>query len=248
MITIKLTKKAELKGSILIEGFPGAGLVGPMSISYIVEKKKLDYIGYITGDSLPPLVSIHGGVPMPSIRIYHSKKQNFVCILAEFALPPDATYEVSEKIVSFIESNGISEVISVGGMPIREGDEKYLDSVFYITSSKELSERAQKAGIKPVTEGISTGVSALIMLRSEQEGIDNLNLLIPVRDGITDPKYAELAIEAIKDFIKLDIDTTELAKEAKIVESRVNEIINKSKQAHQVYKSDSEQAGPSMYA
>jgi Archaeal enzymes of ATP-grasp superfamily len=219
-----------------------------MSISYIVEKIKPDYIGYVAGDSLPPLVSIHGGRPMPPIRIYHSKKQNSVYILAEFALPPDVTYEMSEKIIAFIKSSGISEIISVGGMPIKEGDEKYLNSVFSITSTKALSDRAQKAGIKPVTEGISTGVSALIMLRSEQEGIDNLNLLIPVRDGITDPKYAELAIEAIKGFIKLEIDTSELAKEAKILESKINEIMSKNKQAHQAYASDSEQAGPSMYA
>ncbi len=248
MIEIKLEKKVDLKGFTLIEGFPGAGLVGPMSISYIVEKTKPEYIGYIGGDSLPPLVSIHEGAPMPSIRIYYSKKQNFICILAEFALPPELTYELSEKVIKFVEDNGISSIISVGGMPLKEGEEKYLNNVFSITSKKSIGEKAQKAGIKPIVEGISTGVSAIIMLKSAQRGIENINLLVPVRDGITDPKYAELAIEAIKDFIKLDVDTSELEKEAKILESKVNEIINKNKQTHQTFKSDAEQAGPSMYA
>ena len=44
MINIKIFKKKDLKNYTLIEGFPGLGLVGPMAISYIIEKLGMDYI------------------------------------------------------------------------------------------------------------------------------------------------------------------------------------------------------------
>ena len=65
MINIKILKKKDLKGYTLIEGFPGLGLVGPMAISYIIDKLGMEYIGYLESDDFPPLISIHHKTPMP---------------------------------------------------------------------------------------------------------------------------------------------------------------------------------------
>lgn len=248
MVEIRLNKSMDFKGMVFVEGFPGAGLVGPMTISYIIEKLKPMYIGYLDGDELPPIMSVHDGTPMPSIRLYYSKEGGFVCIISEYSIPPELVYPISDKIVRFVKERGFSEIISIGGMPVRDGDEKYLDTVFSISSNEKCSARATKAGTKRFNEGVSTGIGAVLMLRSVQEKIDNINILIPVRDGITDPKYAEMAIKTINDLMKLDIDVTELDKEAKIVEAKINELIEKSKSAHQTLKNEPDQAGPSMYA
>ena len=61
MLEIKLLKGASIKGYKLIEGFPGIGLVGPMTISYMIDKLKMEYCGYIDSDKFPPIISIHEG-------------------------------------------------------------------------------------------------------------------------------------------------------------------------------------------
>ncbi len=248
MVEIRLNKSIDFKGMTFVEGFPGAGLVGPMTISYMIEKLKPVYIGYIEGDELPPIMSVHSGTPMPSIRLYYSKEGRFVCILSEYSIPPELVYPISDKIIKFVRDGGFSEIISIGGMPVRDGDEKYLDTVFSISSNDKCAARTVKIGMKRVNEGVSTGIGAVLMLKSVEDKIDNINILVPVRDGITDPKYAELAIQNINNLMKLEIDVTELEKEAKMVEAKINELIEKNKSAHQTLKGEPDQAGPSMYA
>src|SRR5690349_13257654 len=133
MIDIKITEKVNLKGSTLIEGFPGAGLVGPMAISYIIEKLNMKNIGYIESDNFPPLIAIHGDRPMPPVRIYYNEKANIVTILAEFAIPIDVTHELAQKIYSFVKDNEIVRIVSIGGIPSQQPMEP--DTVFALTST-----------------------------------------------------------------------------------------------------------------
>ncbi len=44
MMEIKMLKKVDLEGATFVEGFPGIGLVGPMSISYMIDKLAMDYL------------------------------------------------------------------------------------------------------------------------------------------------------------------------------------------------------------
>ena len=112
MIEIKLLDRFNLKGFTFLEGFPGAGLVGPMAISYIIEKQKMQYIGSIESDDFPPLIAIHGDKPMPPIRLYMNDKMKIMTVLAEFAIPLELTYELSKKIsraegfLYFIDKSG----------------------------------------------------------------------------------------------------------------------------------------------
>ena len=89
MMEIKMLKKVDLEGATFVEGFPGIGLVGPMSISYMIDKLEMEYVGYMEGSNFPPLISIHKGEPMPPIRLYYSSENKIVTIFAEFAMPLD---------------------------------------------------------------------------------------------------------------------------------------------------------------
>ena len=114
MIEIKMFKQVNLKGFTFIEGFPGAGLVGPMTISYIIDKLKLEYVGYMKSTDFPPLVSIHKNEPMPPIRIYCStdrKDEKIVTIFAEFAIPLELVSAAERRHVQVREGQRHSEHI-----------------------------------------------------------------------------------------------------------------------------------------
>ncbi len=249
MINIKMLEKPSLKGFTLIEGFPGTGLVGPMAISYIIEKLGMKYIGYIESNSFPPLVAIHGDRPLPPVRIYYSEKASTVTILAEFAIPLEATYELAQKLFAFVKENGISKIVSIGGIPSSQPME--LDTVFAITSTDALKKETQKAGLKQIGEGVATGVSAMILMNAAIEGIDDISILIPVDPNILDPKYAELAIVNLNKLTNLNVDIKELDKEAKEVEAKIRELMkkrNEMQDAHKKAVGVGEEAGPYMYA
>ena len=101
---IKLTKDLDFEGFTFLEGFPGIGLVGAMSISYVIEKLGLENIGYLESEEFPPLMSIHDGIPMHSIRIYASEKYKIITIFSEFSIPASTTYKITDALIEFIKA------------------------------------------------------------------------------------------------------------------------------------------------
>jgi uncharacterized protein len=250
MIEVKMLGKFDIKGYTFIEGFPGAGLVGPMSISYMIDKLKMEYIGCIESESFPPLVSIHRAVPMPPIRVYMSREKKVVTIFAEFAIALELISELSNAVYAFINKSGISRIYSIGGIPTQpQPGANAPNSTVYVAASKPaLLSTAQKAGFKPIEEGVSTGVGALLLLKSTMDKMDNINVMVPVQQMLVDPVYAEIAIECLNKLLKLDIDITDLEKEAKAVEAKIRELIDKHRESHESYKKSAGDLGPSMYA
>lgn len=239
-----MLKKVDLKGCLFIEGLPGVGLVGPMAISYIIDKMEFDYIGYIECDQFPPLTSVHKSVPMPPVRIYYNSDKKLVSVFAEFAIPFSLIHEFSDKLYQFITGNGMAGIYTIGGVPKQDGGE----AMFVLGSTPDLIKKAQKAGMKPIEEGVATGISALVLEKSTLDKFDNTNVLVPIDQSVIDPKYAELAIEGLNKLLNLNIDTSELDKEAKIVEAKVKEIIKRHQESHDDYKKAIEGSGPQMYA
>jgi uncharacterized protein (TIGR00161 family) len=250
MMEIKMLKKVDLEGATFVEGFPGIGLVGPMSISYMIDKLAMEYVGFIDGSNFPPLISIHKGEPMPPVRLYYAKESKIITIFAEFAMPLDLVYEIVQTVYGFVIKNKIKKIYSIGGLPVNQGTgaQKAVTGVFGVASKKALAVAMQKAGLKPISEGVSTGVSALLLTKSKVDEIDNINLMVAVQPGIVDPAYAESAIVCLNKLMSLDIDVSELDKEAKQVEAKISEIINKHKESHETYKNAVNDSGPSMYA
>ncbi|MCL5122476.1 MAG: PAC2 family protein [Candidatus Marsarchaeota archaeon] len=247
MIEIKMQKK-NLDGYTFIEGFPGAGLVGPMAINYLVEKLGMENIGYLESDKFPPLISIHDDVPMHPVRIYISEKLKLVTIFAEFAIPIEMTFELSNAVYSdIIKKGGVDRVVSISGIPTQQ--EEVPKDVFGVASSKKLvKDVIEKNGLKPIGDGMATGVNALILGMAMNDNMDDINILVPINPALIDPEYAVLAIKSMNSILGVDIDTAELDKEAKLVESKVKDIMKKTKETHETYKKSLDDTGPSMYA
>lgn len=244
MIKINMFKDIKLKGYSFIEGFPGAGLVGPMTISYMVDKLKMKYAGYVEGDNFPPLISIHKRQPVPPIRVYYSEEYKIVTIFAEFAITLDLVSELSDTVYKFICDNGISGIYSIGGIPMQMDT----NTPFAVTSNAATAKKAASAGLKPIEEGVATGISALLIIKAAMGNLNEINIMIPVKQNIVDPGYAETAIQSLNKLLNLKIDVTDLDKEAKAVQAKIKEIINKHKESHENYKNAIDNTGPSMYA
>ncbi len=244
MIEIKLSKNYNLKGYTLIEGFPGAGLVGPMAASYIVEKLSMEYIGDISSDSFPPIAAIHNGIPMYTARLYMDEKRKLLVMLAEFTIPTNVVYALGMEIISFIRKYGIKNVISIGGLPMQQpGNNAYI-----ISSDEDFGKQAKKQGIKNIQEGVIAGVSAILLVNAVHYNIPVADILVEVNPAILNPKYAEIAIMTLDKLIGIEIDLRELEKESKVVEAKVKDMLGKAKETHDRYSKSAEPAGPPTYA
>ena len=244
MIEIKTFKNYDLKGYTLIDAFPGVGLVGPMAGSYMIEKLGMEYIGYIDSDEFPPIAAIHFSVPMFPARLYKDDKYKLVVAMSEFVIPAGSVFALSRELLAFVRKNGISKTISISGMP----SQKPTDTAYITSPDADVIKKAAKLGLKTINEGVVAGVGAVLMTNSTQFKVESMNILVEVNPQMMDPKYAEIALRGLNKLIDIDIELKSLQEEAKIVESKMRDMLKKMKETPEHYSKAAEATGPSMYA
>lgn len=244
MIEIKLFKDCNLSGYTLIDAFPGAGLVGPMAGSYIIEKLGMEYIGYIDSDSFPPIAAIHAGIPVFPARMYKDDKYKLALVISEFVIPSETIYQLARELLAFVRKNKLARVISISGMPAP----KQSEGAFITSPDAAIATKAAKQGLKRIDEGVVAGVGAILMINSKQYNVPSMNILVEVNPQLMDPKYAEIAIEGLNKILDISIDLKDLDAEAKEVEAKIKTILKKMKESPEHYNNAAEATGPSMYA
>jgi len=225
VVRIEMTEKVNLKDYTLIEGFPGIGLVGTIASGYIVDKLKMKPIGYIYSDGFPPMTTIHKGRPYFPARFYVDPKNKIVVLLAEFIIPSKIVYELSNVLLEMVKKQKIKKIISLAGM--KTPKKEMVKEIYGIASTPEVGKFLEKNKIKLIKEGITTGVSGVLISMCAAQGISAMSLLAESKYGYPDPNAAAKLIEKLNEFQKLTIDTTELKKEAGKVEEKMKQLIKR---------------------
>ena len=91
---ITLNKKP--KNAIIIEGFPGFGLVGTIATEFLMDHLECEQIGRIWFDKIPAMVAIHENKVVEPIGIFYNKKYNqdfqeFLFLFCHFILSTNHT-------------------------------------------------------------------------------------------------------------------------------------------------------------
>ena len=231
------TSGMSLKGFTLVEGFPDLGLAGTIGAKYLVEKLKFEQIGYVDSKLLLPIIRIQDGLPLHPIRIYASKKNKLVVVLAEQIIDNLLAYPMASELVSWIKKKGIKQVISTSGVRIPEGKS------IYAFASDEASKKAIKRNnIDLISAGITSGVTALLMLMLKDNKIDAFCLLGNARNN-ADYHAATEVVKSICAITKISIDIKPLLEEAKKVEDAVIENLKEIEE-----KKDGKPDSTPMYA
>jgi uncharacterized protein len=211
-VEIVETKSMNLKGFTLIEGFPGLGLSGTIGTKYIVEKLKFEQIGFMDSRFFMPIIRIQNGIPMHPLRLYANKKNKIVIALAEQIIPQEVSTIVAKELVDWIKSKGITSVISTSGINTSSPTK-----VYAFASDENSKKLIKKHKIKLIETGITSGVTAMIMLYLKDNKITAFCLLGNSKTSADYRGAAEL-IKAISVLTGLKVDVVPLIKEAKVME------------------------------
>jgi len=242
-MTVKIieTAKYDLKSPYLIEGFPGIGLVGTMSASFLVEKMGMESFGHIVSERFSPIASIHNAYPFHPARLYKSRRHNMVVLFSELIIPFNSIYALSQEILAWAKRRTARQIISLGGINVK-GEQ---DTVFGIASLPELSQMLERKGIRLIREGATTGVSGVLLADCATQRFPAISLLAEAHAEYMDPKGAAMVLDALSRIINMKIDTSELIRQGKLIEEKMKQILEQAKGAHEDYKKVSEM-GP-MY-
>ncbi len=230
-VEIKEIEPIKLNRPIVIEGFPGIGMVGTISASYLAEKLGMKLVGYLASNLFPPIAAIHEYKPVSPARIYESKELNLIVLFSEFVVPAEIVYPLSEKIIEWAKKKGASTIYSLAGIASESPTEK----IYGISSTPEIGEMLKTKGIELIREGATQGVSGILIAECASQGFPAANLMIQTNAPL-DPKGSARLLNKLSEVIGIKIDTKPLVTEGEKIEKRIKEALEKMKKMHAGYE------------
>ncbi|VVB69998.1 PAC2 family protein [uncultured archaeon] len=230
-IIVREIEKIKLKKPILIEGFPGIGMIGTIACSYMNDKLGLKLIGCITSDSFPPIASVHDYKPVYPIRIYASEEHDLILIYSEMIIPMEEVQPLTRKILEYAHEKDVEMIVSLAGIQV----ETPTDKLYGIISNKELMIKLTENQIEAIKEGSIQGVSGTLVAECSLNEMHAINLLAQTNMPL-DPRGAAMLIEKLGKIINLQVDTSELIKEATTFEKKIKDNMNQIQENTKSYE------------
>ncbi len=215
-VSLHFTKKITLRKPTIVLGFPGVGLVGSIVATYLTKDNSFELVGYVMGDEFAPLAAIHNYTPLPPVRIYYSKKHNMMLFLSEIVIPLSSASEMAEKILELCDKVKATNVLVLGGLTRKTAKS---ESIYVVgTDKKKLQEIVKKGSAKTIKEGATSGVAGYILGLASMRSLNTLALLVEANPDFADPSAALKLLKCFSSITNIDVDSSELEKEAKKME------------------------------
>lgn len=206
----------------LIAGFPGPGLVGSISTSYIIDTLKMHQIACIESEYIAPSVIYIGGKLRHPFRLYANKEGNVCVIVCEAPIMIKGIHLVMDELIRWSLENNIREVIVLDGIPLkgvpkegrqpiilhddglnkekrREHNNQVDDNDGELDKTKEDSNLDKKAIENSIDYNYTAyigGITGGLLSSCLSYGISCTAILMPALNGLPDPEGAALLIES----------------------------------------------------
>lgn len=229
-IDIKEVEKVKLKNPVIIEGFPGIGMIGTIAASYLSEKLQMKLIGYISSSHFPPIAAIHDYIPMSPARIYASEKHDLIVLFSEFIIPAEIVYSLSQRILKYAHEKNAKAIYSLAGIAAENPTTK----IYGISSTKEIADVLKKHDVELIREGATQGVSGILIAECASTKFPAANLLIQTANPM-EPRGAAKLLDKVSEIISVPFDTKALVDESEVIEAKIKDSLEKMKSMHTKY-------------
>lgn len=241
-------KLPKLNKPVLIEGLPGIGNVGKVSVDFVVEELNAQKIFELVSSSMPHSVFVNEQnlIELPTVSVYFKKSErNDFLFVAGDAQPIDevSSYEFSETVLDMLSSFNGNEVITLGGIGLPAIPKR--PKVYCTGTSKEfVSKYARGTSAEPRLYGIVgpiVGVSGLLLGLAKRRKMNAVSFLA---ETYGHPMY--LGIRGAREIVKIlnskfsfGIDIKELDHEIRELEdeaSKRSQVLALQKSAYKASK------------
>lgn len=224
---IELSKKP--KNPIIIDGFPGIGLVATIATEFLIEHLKAKEIGHVKGKEIPPMVAVHEQKIVKPMSIFYDEKHNLM-ILHVISGSGGMEGELADLLLKKADELDAKEIVCLESVGV-PGEAKETGQVksFFWANKKENIDRIAKIGAEPLAEGIIMGVTGALMQRANHVPLSCL--FAETHSGLPDSKAAAKLIELLDAYLGLEVDPKPLIESAEKFEKKIRQLIAKGKEA-----------------
>ncbi|HVX02408.1 MAG TPA: PAC2 family protein [Nitrososphaera sp.] len=235
-IEIRKLKNVDLKGGIVVDGFPSIGLANAIASECLIHSLKTEFVAAIDSPSFPPLSIIKNAMPNFPARVYANEELKLAMFVSELNLDPVMFRPVANMMIDWaVDSNG-SLLISAAGIPYEDGrdEEKKAGQpqVYAVGSTPSALKKAAEAGIPPVPNGSVAGIPAILLNEGAWRNYDVIVLMVKVVRDMPDFRAGAAVAEALARLAPgASCDIPALLKEAESMEKTLKKIHSDQQQA-----------------
>lgn len=206
----KSLKKIPNEPSVLLVGIPGPGLIGTLSISYLVHTLDMEIIGEITNPDTTSVVLVDDGEIFGPVRIYRSG--SLYAVLSDIPIDYEMAPSFVQSLIEFAQKTGIDIIVQPNGIHVSEKDPHKILTYGLITDQR-LDGILYDNEIPKFLTGMIAGPDATILSYLKNSSIPSLILFTQCNFFFPDPESAMYAIQAISGIVKRKVDLTEFKKQ-----------------------------------
>ena len=215
---IKELANVELKNPILIEGFPGLGMVGSIATKYLVKQLKAKKFAVLYSPHFPyhVIVNKKGSARLLRGEFYFWKNEtgenDFIFLVGDSQPQTiEGQFEVANSILDFGEKKKVKTIVTIGGY---RNEVEGTPNVVAISTSSVLFEKALKAKALSSEAGTPiVGTAGLLLGLAKFRKMDAICLLGETRGYLPDPKSAKSVIDVLQKLIDVTADLKGLDEE-----------------------------------
>ncbi len=201
------TKKVSEK--ILLLGFPGNGLIGTFTISYLISHLQMKLVGDVSHPDLPPTLFIENGEVLGPIRIY--RKDNLYAIISDIPIFPEIASDFVVSIAEFCRRNKIGKVIVPSGVDTQSPDTKDIKT-YGLSTDQSFEKIMYENELPKFIAGSIIGTDAAIITTFRNYKIPLLMMYTTCHPFFPDPEASVIAITSLSKLLKLHVDTSDIQK------------------------------------
>lgn len=222
----------DLHEPTLIEGLPGAGLVGTLCANHLVETLDARPVRRIYSEHFPPFVSISDDAiatfdPLTVHAIEVGGQDLLVLTGGTQAKDSVGQFRLTETVLDIAEDFGATDAFALGGSVLGEPVEDHHVVGAVADGCSHLREPLEAAGVSFHPEEIPEtigGVSGLLLGLSPQRDITAASLSGTTSGYIVDPLAAWVVLKALRDILEISVDLTTFREEPKQKQESVRHI------------------------
>ncbi len=241
--SVMFLKKESFKDAVLFTGLPGIGLVGKISVDYLLKQFKARKIALIFSDSFPPSVHTKSGL----INLIHDElyafkfdKKDYLFLVGPVQPSLDARigmgqehHEFAATLVKAVEGIGVKKIFTLAGINIGNKRMEKEPGVIVAATNKNLLAWFKEVGAKSdKKEGLISGAAGLLLGIAKERGLEGACLMGETNSNLIygDHGSAKTLVEMLVKRFGFKVDMTDIVEDSKNIESAFKQLAEQFEQ------------------
>jgi uncharacterized protein len=218
---LQTEEEATLKKPLVIVGFAGAGLVGGIAVSHIIDQLEMKEIAHLRSQHMPPAVVFMDGKLRHPFRIHSNTEGNLCVVVCEIPLRSYGIHPIASALLDWGEEKKVRELVVLDGVAVRGIPKKRRS--FCVAEPEKLKDCEEK-GVKSAHAGIIHGIAGAILNECLTRKIMGAAFLVPAVAFMPDPEGAATLIDTLNRVYNLNVETKALLKKAEEIKQKLKEV------------------------